>query len=90
MKPKWGVRVGAFGTHNICVCTYHQNGKLLVDVIKWDETYKDLFKLLVCNTENAECMLYRCSNCPRIEALIAHLKYQLKEFDDEEEISFKW
>ena len=28
--PKWCVLAGSSGTHSVCVCTYHQNMKLLL------------------------------------------------------------
>ena len=30
LRPKWCIPVGAAGTHNVCVCTYHQNVKLML------------------------------------------------------------
>ena len=30
LRPKWCVPVGSSGTHNVCVCTYHQNVKLML------------------------------------------------------------
>ena len=41
-RPKWCVLAGSSGTHSVCVCSIHQNAILLVDVINWDITYKDL------------------------------------------------
>ena len=31
LRPKWCVTVSSSGTHSVCVCTIHQNTKLLVD-----------------------------------------------------------
>ena len=31
LRPKWCVTVSASGTHSVCVCTSHQNTKLIVD-----------------------------------------------------------
>ena len=41
LRPKWCVLAGAAGTHSVCVCTYHQNTKLLVSAINWVYSYKD-------------------------------------------------
>ena len=30
LRPKWCIPVGAAGTHIVCVCTYHQNVKLML------------------------------------------------------------
>ena len=29
-RPKWCITVGAAGTHSVCVCTIHQNVKLML------------------------------------------------------------
>ena len=34
LRPKWCIIVGSSGTHSVCVCTNHQNAKLLVSAIK--------------------------------------------------------
>ena len=31
LRPKWCIPVGPKGTHSVCVCTSHQNLKLLLD-----------------------------------------------------------
>ena len=31
LRPKWCVTVSSAGTHSVCVCTIHQNAKLMVD-----------------------------------------------------------
>ena len=70
LRPKWCVYAGASGTH--CVCTHHQNVVLLVNA-----TYKmrvDLMEKIVCDTENNECMVHRCQNCPESDVLEVFLK----------------
>jgi hypothetical protein len=32
LRPKWCVLAGAYGTHTTCVCTIHQNMKLMMQV----------------------------------------------------------
>ena len=88
LRPKWCVTTDSSGTHSVCVCTYHQNAKLLVNAIKWDCTYKDLMKLIVCDVENQECMIHRCANCPGINSLEEFLKVELAEYDPDEEFMF--
>ena len=56
LRPKWCVSAGASGTHNVCVCTMHQNTILLLHAAHIEETYKDLIALVVCDLENKECM----------------------------------
>ncbi|KAK2721504.1 hypothetical protein QYM36_003703 [Artemia franciscana] len=87
IRPKWCVLAGSAGTHTVCVCSIHQNVKLLLDAVKIEESYKDLIKMLVCNVENSECMLRHCDNCPSDDALIEYLTAKLSEdYDLEEEI----
>ncbi|KAK2713715.1 hypothetical protein QYM36_009556 [Artemia franciscana] len=87
IRPKQYVLAGSAGTHTVCVCSIHQNVKLLLDVVKIEESYKDLIKMLICNVENNECILCHCDNCPSDDALIEYLTAKLSEdYDLEEEI----
>ncbi|KAK2727367.1 hypothetical protein QYM36_008007 [Artemia franciscana] len=87
IRPKWQVLAGSAGTHTVCVCSIHQNMKLLLEAVKIEESYKDLIKMLVCNVENSECMLHHCDNCLSDDALIEYLTAKLSEdYDLEEEI----
>ena len=45
LRPKWCVLTGSKMTHSVCVCNTYQNIVLLVNVVDWDLTYKDLLKL---------------------------------------------
>ena len=69
LRPKWCLLAGAKGTHSVCVCSAHQNAKLLVEAINWKHTYKDLMGKIVCSVDERECMMHRCENCPRTSAL---------------------
>ena len=33
LRPKWCMPVGVAGSHNVCVCTYHQNVKLMLNTV---------------------------------------------------------
>ena len=50
MSGKWCVSAWSAGTHSVCVCTCHQNAKLLLSAISWGITYKDLIAKVVCDT----------------------------------------
>ena len=41
LRPKWCV----MAAHSVCICSADQNVVLLVNVMEWDSTYKDLIKL---------------------------------------------
>lgn len=88
LRPKWCVLAGSKGTHSVCVCSIHQNAKLLVDAIGWDVTYKDLISKLVCDSSNKECMMHRCEACPGREALQKFLDEKLVDVDPDDEFHF--
>ena len=46
LRSKLYMLVGAVGTHNVCVCTYHQNVKLLV-AINSSHNYRYIMKMCV-------------------------------------------
>jgi len=84
LSPKWCVLAGASGTHAVRVCTIHQNTKLLTNALNTKEAYKDMMKLLVCSTENRDCMIHRCSECPSSDILKDPLFNITGEYDDTE------
>ena len=52
LRPKWCISVGPKGTHSVCVCTIHQNLKLMLDAISIDKSYHELTDMIVCNRES--------------------------------------
>ena len=57
LRPKWCVTVGVAGSHSVCVCTYHQNVKLMLAGTDIQENYKTLSGKCVCDMESKDCML---------------------------------
>ena len=88
LRPKWCILTDAPGTHSVCVCSHHQNAVLLVSAVDWDFTYKDLMKVLVCDTTRLECMVHRCDKCPGKAALTELLSEQLST-EEEDSITFQ-
>ena len=87
LRPKWCIIAGSSGTHAVCVCTIHQNMKLLLAPM--NITYKDLMKYIVCDTSRRDCMIHRCPNCPKsLKPLEEFLYDTLEEFEDAEVIEF--
>jgi len=41
LRPKWCILAGANGTHNVCICTQHQNFKTMFDVANLVKYTKD-------------------------------------------------
>jgi hypothetical protein len=85
LRPLECITVGCRGTHSVCVCTIHQNVKLMVHALPVladpKVSYKDLMQKLVCSTSDRLCMLHRCPNCPGSEALLEHLEGILEAVD---------
>lgn len=58
------------GIHNICVCKYHQNVKLIFDALKKSglfkdsKSYRDPMNMLLCKDTKEECYLKICGTCP--------------------------
>ncbi|KYM94585.1 hypothetical protein ALC62_14783 [Cyphomyrmex costatus] len=76
LRPKHCILPGASGTHSMCVCTIHQNCKLMLDAINIAaltqnsdnpiNDYKDCINLITCNDATSDCFLDSCNQCPAI------------------------
>ena len=65
LRPRNCVLAGSSGTHSVCVCTYHQNPKLLAAALGIrNHTQQDLIKQCVCDACRRECMMAECKKCP--------------------------
>ena len=91
LRPKWCVTVASSGMHSVCVCEYHQNAKLLTDMIPQHSDYKYLLQKIVCNIENRNCMLHLCDSCPGKGELSNYLKlvFEENEFDLDDIVKYK-
>ena len=67
LRPKWCIIAGPKNTHSVCVCSYHQNVKLLLSSIGIEHLYYEIIDMIVCNRDSKECMVHRCKKCPGIE-----------------------
>ncbi|KAG1662397.1 Ribosome biogenesis protein NOP53 [Nymphon striatum] len=91
LRPKWCITVGASGTHSVCVCTIHQNVKLLLAAIpKFDSDYKELLKLMMCDPLSRSCNLHLCDLCPGKQAICTAVETHLKDhgLEMEDDISY--
>lgn len=73
LRPKHCVLPGSAGTHAVCVCTVHQNAKLMMAQCKLPElvnretpvtTYKDLTNSIICYNPTEKCYFRECTLCP--------------------------
>ena len=90
LRPKQCVTVGSSGAHSVCVCTIHQNVKLMLAAIDSKLYYRDVLALSVCDIERKECMLHGCDKCPGITPVKNFLDAKIKENNQiTDTISFK-
>lgn len=94
LRPKNCVLAGAAGTHSVCVCTYHQNVKLMMNGTNFKDlginilTYQDLISAVICENPTPQCYLNSCCpNCPGLDALKEKILDLLSE-SFVEEVSF--
>ena len=59
-RPKECVLAGVRGTHAVCVCTIHQNVKLMIDGGRIQRTYNELLSDIVCHCPTEACKLGQC------------------------------
>lgn len=78
MRPKNCIIGGASGTHSVCVCTAHQNVKLMFSGGKLNKltlpgsdgrlmSYKECMAKVMCNPPLQACFLNERDYCPKIE-----------------------
>ena len=76
LRPKHCILAGASGTHSVCVCTIHQNVKLMLHALKLPSpftTYQECLAWLTCNPSTPSCHLRSCSSCPGVDNLETRL-----------------
>ena len=74
LRPRNVITAGASGTHSICVCSIHQNVKLMLIGSRIKDltagfhyelnSYKHCLSQLICNPSLPECHLGSCKYCP--------------------------
>ena len=100
LRPKHRVLAGASGTHSVCVCTIHQNVKLMINgaglpgLSKDGEvlldTYHNCLAQLICNLPLPRCYLGCCQYCPGTSKLKRHLQTLLEENMIDEIVYKQW
>ena len=78
LRPPQCVLAGASGTHSVCVCTIHQNVKLMFSGARISElvgtngnsfpSYHHCLARILCNPPLPACHLGDCSYCPGISS----------------------
>ncbi|KAL5515849.1 hypothetical protein EMCRGX_G001083 [Ephydatia muelleri] len=86
LRPKECVLAGATGTHSVCVCTIHQNVKLMMAGGRlealtngWFSHYKDCLAAIQCEPPHYNCAVGKCTECPGPDALREELEDAMEE-----------
>lgn len=98
LRPQHCILAGASGTHAVCVCTIHQNVKLMMiggkiaehsaeDEIPLKE-YGHCLARIICNPPQIECYFENCSSCPGSSGLKEHL-HELMDNNMIETVQYK-
>ena len=76
LRPKHCVLAGGSGTHCVCVCTIHQNVKLMIHSAKQGGvdgesflTHHHYIAQVICNPPLPSCYLRNCKECPGFDSL---------------------
>lgn len=71
LRPKHCILAGQSGTHSVCVCTAHQNVKLMIENSKLNtvttskiQNYKQCLSKMLCNPSSIDCNMGKCAYCP--------------------------
>lgn len=90
-NPKECVQAGKPGTHTICVCSQHENIRLKLSALNEKISYRYILSISVCSTENALCMLHKCTECPGLSAIIELLRISIDslEYSDIKYLTWK-
>ena len=89
LRPKHCVLAGAGGTHSVCVCTYHQNSKLMLNSIgQTNLTLNEVLAKAVCQLGKEACMMRECKECPGKKGVVEFLQ-SLPALEGREVIKYK-
>lgn len=86
LRPKRCIMAGTSGSHSVCVCTIHQNVKLMLAKLGKECNYHQCIDKIVCSSENKDCMIHRCQHCPGTVLLEEYLTNQLVEDSDRDDL----
>ena len=67
-----------------------ENPAIVITLAPFNVHYKDLFKCLVCSPDRRECMVQRCSECPKSTDALEDYPLQLlsEEYEQDQPIEF--
>lgn len=76
LRPKNVILMGASGTYAVCVCTQHENVKMMLEAIDIKNVpvdnpmkdYRDCLKMIMCKNPLTKCHLHKCDECPGVQS----------------------
>ena len=81
LRLKECVLAGSSGTHSVCVCTLHQNTKLMFLGSKLPALsqktithYRHCLAAIMCNPPSSDCYMGKCTQCPGTDELHEQLQ----------------
>lgn len=99
LRPKECIIAGGSGTHSVCVCTIHQNMKLMIagsglSSLTQEEQfhlqdYNSCLSAITCNRSTTSCFFNECSECEELfDSFVEYFKsiFHIGMIDD---ISYK-
>ena len=75
LQPECCIKAGPKNTHSVCVCSYHQNVKLLLSSVGIEHLYYEIIDMIVRNRGSKECMVHRCKKCQDWKSLQIYPKH---------------
>ena len=73
----------------MCVCTYHQNSKLMLsDIGQTNLTLNEVLAKAVCQLGKEACMMRECKECPGKKGVVEFLQ-SLPALEGREVIKYK-
>lgn len=92
--PECTLALETYGTHTTCVCSYHQNVKLITESLQRNgfspdvKNFQHWLNIMLCENKTFKCHTNECSTCPGKPAVETYLHEQL-QLQMIEQISFK-
>ena len=91
-RPKQCILAGSNGTHCVCVCTIHQNVKLMVQQLNISElsTYHHCLSRIMCNPPSPSCYLGDCSTCPDVQSFKEEFIELMEKYEIDKVVFKQW
>uniref|UniRef100_A0A0L8GGA7 Uncharacterized protein n=1 Tax=Octopus bimaculoides TaxID=37653 RepID=A0A0L8GGA7_OCTBM len=99
IRPKECILADSAGTHNLCVCTIHQNVKLMISGMKLSDLSKDMkfhlidykqcLESITCSPTTNNCYMGNCSYCNSLLEELEKFLYEMFNVNVIDEVQYK-